>query len=98
MTPNQKRNAFFREMLDALPVSRTHARFVPSNRPIAPAVPPSRRACACRAERANPAASCRAGTDGGRHAHLRCRPDDRAPSIEFSGFPHGARARSATRS
>lgn len=40
MTPNQKRNAFFREMLDALPVSRTHARFVPSNRPIAPAVPP----------------------------------------------------------
>lgn len=40
MTPIQKRNEFFREMLDALPVPRTRARFVPYNRPIAPAIPP----------------------------------------------------------
>ncbi|KVX62452.1 hypothetical protein [Burkholderia stagnalis] len=41
MTPHQKRNAFFREMLDALPEPRTRVRTVPVGLTITPIVAPA---------------------------------------------------------
>ncbi|WP_333986702.1 hypothetical protein [Burkholderia cepacia] len=60
MTPHQKRNAFFREMLDALPESRTRVRTVPVGRVIAPiAAPGAGRVClSCGAREAGGVLPC----------------------------------------